>query len=108
MMLTKFSCDGSNMEEILEKLRSVEEHLNTAYSQAAAVKDEIDSKTCWTGKSQKTMAAFLDLLTQYHKDFIQGGKAPVPKGIEYLEDLQKSLDDFYDGWPEYQDLEAIK
>ncbi len=107
-MLTKFSCDGSKMEDILEKLRSVEEHLNTAYSQAAAVKDEIDSKTSWTGKSQKTMAAFLDLLTQYHRDFIRGEDAPVSKGIQYLEELQKSLDDFYNGWQEYQDLEAIE
>jgi len=82
-MVSEFRCDGAAMKTVLEKLQAIEESMNTAYTAAAAVRTEIDSKTAWTGASQKTMAAFLDLLLQYHQDFIQGGAAPLPKGITW-------------------------
>lgn len=106
-MVTAFCCDGAKMGVMLEKLKSVEVSMETAYTAAASVKKEVESKAIWTGKSQKTMEAFLDLLTQYHKDFIKGEKAPVEKGIQCLEDLQSHLENFYEGWEEYEKLGEI-
>lgn len=106
-MVDEFSCNGSNMQDVLTKLQSVKESLNTAYKSALDVKKEIDSKSHWTGNSQKTMAAFMDLLTQYHKDLAEEGDAPVPKAIQHLKELQEHLGNFYDEWEEYEGLRNI-
>ena len=103
-MVTEFYCDGANMKTIGEDLKTVEEYLKAAYTKAETVKNEIDQDGKWSGNSQKTMAAFLDLLMQYHKAFIHGEDAPLPKGIEHLEELMKSLEEFYTNWQEYEDL----
>lgn len=106
-MALEFSCDGTNMEKVLEELKSARESIDKAHQQAIKVQKEIDQKTCWTGESQKALSTFLNLLIQYHEDFAKGGSGAVPKGIDELENLQKNLSCFYDDWNEYQDLERM-
>jgi predicted ATP-grasp superfamily ATP-dependent carboligase len=105
--MLNFSCDGANMKKLAEKLLAVEEQMESAHTKALQVKEKIDSKEHWNSNSQKTMAAFMDLLTQYHKDLIIGGDAPLPKGNQYLEELQEHLSYFYEEWDEYRELENI-
>lgn len=102
-----FKCDGLKMQELLEKMKNLEEILADSYQNAVVVKDQIESKTNWDGDSQLCMCAFMDLLTQYHKDFIRGDKAPIPSAIKQLEKLQSNLDVFYENWVEYQELKKI-
>ncbi|WP_455717219.1 hypothetical protein [Anaerosporobacter sp.] len=100
-------CDGEKMQEVLDKMKSLEEILLNTYSLAIAVKEEIESKTNWDGESQLTMCAFMDLLTQYHKDFVIGEEVPIPSAIKHLEKLQSNLDVFYENWEEYEVLKTI-
>lgn len=106
-MMTEYKCDGAKMKTVEEKLDSIKEDLEEALTLAKAVQDKIDSKEHWNSNSQLTMSAFMDLLIQYHNDFINGDNAPVPKGVEQLEDLQSNLADFYDGWTDYENLGKI-
>lgn len=72
------------------------------------IKDDIDSEEYWKSDSQKTMAAFLDLLTQYHKDFIKGDNAPLGKAVDQLKALQTALGSFYEDWDAHTELETIE
>lgn len=106
-MVSEFSCNGGKMKTVLKKHKDIEESLEQAYTAAVKVMDEIGSKENWDAESQKTMMAFLTLLTAYHKDFIQGTKAPLPKADKYLEELQEHLGDFYEQWEAYTRLEGV-
>lgn len=105
--MVKFRCDGQGMNRIREQLEQIRDILEDTYVVGSSVQSEIESEDAWQGEAQKTMAAFMDILVQYHKDLGHQGGSPVSQAIEGLEELQDHLDGFYDSWPEWREIQKI-
>lgn len=110
-MMDKYQCDRIEMAKIREKLKEIQIETEAAYNQAARVKGKIESDGYWRAMTQQTMCAYLDLVTQYHKDLVKGGErieAPIKKAVEHMQKLDNHMKEFCKEWEEYQQLGGIK
>lgn len=105
--MAEFRCDGQGMNRIREQLEQIRDILEDTYVVGRSVQTEIESEGVWQGEAQKTMAAFMDILVQYHKDLGHGGCSPINQAIEGLGELQVHLGGFYDSWPEWREIQRI-
>lgn len=101
-----FRCDGEAMETMKGKIKDIQEILEKTKTKGEEIEGEISSKTYWESKSQETMAAYMDLLIQYHTD-LASGREPLKKAEEALDALEKNLESFYKNWAEWEGLNSI-
>lgn len=102
-----FKCDGISMGAVKKELADARVSMMKAYFAGLKLQEEIKGKQYWTGKTQMVAEAFLDILIQY-QTALHGPDAPQAEAIEALNELDKNLEDYYESWKEYQDLEARK
>jgi len=99
-------CDGAEFSFLHNDLVSAQTLLQDAYNKAQNLQTRINQGS-WTGKSQISMQAYMNLLLQYHGALIGKSDNPVQEAVETLNELMKHLDSFYDEYKEYQELERL-
>ncbi len=106
-MIEKFFCEENNMETVLTGIKDIYSYMNSAYTYAKGVLDEIEGQEAWSGATRDVLYAFLDLLTQYHYAFLTDDEGPLTSAIEELETFFTNTESFYTSWEEYGQMEAI-
>lgn len=104
-----FKMSGANMNELLEKLKLIQEDIDASYDGLSQLLGRIDSDNLWKGKEETTFMAYMELMQQYHKCFSnQNADNPVQQAIDALEAHSGRVDDFYIGFQEYKDMEGME
>lgn len=84
------------MNELLTNMKAIKERIDDSY-------DEL-----WKGKEETTFMAYMGLMQQYHKSFSKAnGDNPVQQAIDALKSHGDRVDDFYDEFQEYKDMEDM-
>lgn len=107
-MSITYHCDEEQMNNLVTQLTDIETLIEEAEKKAKEVEDSIEGESCWKGDTQKAMKAFLGLVLQYHRDFINGEGLPLAEMKTAIKNLQTASDGFYEGWAAYTDLEGIE
>lgn len=104
-----FKMSGANMNELLQKLKVIQEDIDASYDSLSQLLVRIDSDNLWKGKEETTFMAYMELMQQYHKSFSnQNADNPVQQAIDALEAHGERVDDFYTGFQEYKDMEGME
>lgn len=103
-----FKMSGSNMDDLLTKLKTIKERVDDSYDALTQLMSRIESDKLWKGKEETTFMAYMGLMQQYHKSFSKdNGDNPVQQAIDALKSHGERVDDFYTGFQEYKDMEGM-
>lgn len=64
-----FKMSGANMNELLTKLKLIQEDIDDSYDTLSQLLARIESEKLWKGKEETTFLAYMELMQQYHKCF---------------------------------------
>ena len=104
-----FKMSGSNMNELLTNMKAIKERIDDSYDELTRLMSRIDSDELWEGKEETTFMAYMGLMQQYHKSFSKANDDnPVQQAIEALKSHGDRVDDFYDEFQEYKDMEDMQ
>ena len=93
-----FKMSGSNMNELLTNMKAIKERIDDSY----------DELTLLMSRIETTFMAYMGLMQQYHKSFSKAnGDNPVQQAIDALKSHGDRVDDFYDEFQEYKDMEDM-
>lgn len=98
--------NGTQMALIKDKMTKIQKILEKANTDGNRIKAQVDAKTHWKGDAQKTMAGFLDILMQYNHGLVND-KEPVVLAEESLKEFLENLENFYENWDEWKELDRI-
>ena len=87
-------------------LQFIQNKMQTSLTIAESVLEQVQAREDWEADSQKVMAAFLDLLVQYHKDLCNED-SPIDCAIQSIDEFLTCGDTFYDSSVSYKDMESI-
>lgn len=103
-----FKVSDVAMNEVLEKLKSIQEDIDDAYDLLTQLMGRMDTDNLWKGEQKDTFMVYMQLMQEYHKCFSKkNGDNPVQQAIDAFEAHGKRIDDFYTGFEEYKELEGI-
>ena len=104
-----FKMSGSNMNELLTNMKAIKERIDDSYDESTRLMLRIESDELWKGKEKTTFMAYMGLMQQYHKSFSKAnGDNPVQQAIDALKSHGDRVDDFYDEFQEYKDMEDMQ
>lgn len=104
-----FKMSGSNMNELLTNMKAIKERIDDSYDELTRLMSRIESDKLWKGKEETTFMAYMGLMKQYHKSFSKAnGDNPVQQAIKALKSHGDRVDDFYDEFQEYKDMEDMQ
>ena len=84
------------------------ERIDDSYDELTRLMSRIESDKLWKGKEETTFMAYMGLMQQYHKSFSKAnGDNPVQQAIDALKSHGDRVDDFYDEFQEYKDMEDM-
>ena len=96
-----FKMSGSNMNELLTNMKAIKERIDDSYDELTLLMSRIESDKLWKGKEETTFM-------EYHKSFSKAnGDNPVQQAIDALKSHGDRVDDFYDEFQEYKDMEDM-
>lgn len=105
-MSRKYVFNQSGMEQVKQKLEQIQEILEQSCKAGEQVKNQIDDKKNWSGEAQKSMASFMDLLLQFHRD-LANKKEPVIEAADSVGEFLDHMSNYTAEWPEWNELEGI-
>ena len=104
-----FKMSGTNMNDLLTKLKSIQEDIDDSYDLLSQLLSRIEDDKLWKGKEETTFMAYMRLMQQYHESFSNNnGENPVQQAIDALEAHGERVDDFYTGFQEYKNMEGME
>ena len=104
-----FKMSGSNMNELLTNMKAIKERIDDSYDELTRLMLRIESDELWKGKEKTTFMAYMGLMQQYHKSFSKAnGDNKVQQDIDELKYNGERVDDFYDEFQEYKDMEDMQ
>lgn len=102
-----FKCVTSDIKEIKKVLDEIQTLLDESYKEALSVQADLESPDNWMGEAQLVGAAFMDLVTQYHKLLAGDGAGPVKEASDGMQNYLDKDEVFYDEWSEYQEIKSM-
>lgn len=104
-----FKMSGAGMNELLEKLKEIQEEIDRSYDSLSQLLTKVETEKQWKGKQETAFMAYMELMKQYHRSFSnKNGENPVQQAIDALEAHGTRVDDFYNGFREYKDMEGME
>ena len=104
-----FKMSGSNMNELLTNMKAIKERIDDSYDELTRLMSRIESDKLWKGKEETTFMAYMGLMKQYNKRISKAnGDNTVQQAIEALKSHGDRVDDFYDEFQEYKDMEDMQ
>lgn len=106
--MQNYYCDEEMILQIKNDLSMVKEQLMTQHQIAESLQYKIESGDEWEGEANKIMAAYMDLVVQYHAKLAGVDKAdPLQESVDALDAFLQVSEDFYDSWTLFQEMENI-
>lgn len=102
-----FKCITSDIYMIKRELDEIQEILDETCKNAFQVQANLSAPENWAGESQLVGAAFMDIVTQYHKLLSGDGAGPVKEASDGLQNYLNKDEVFYDEWSEYQEIKSM-
>ena len=97
------------VNELLTNMKAIKERIDDSYDELTWLMSRIESDKLWKGKEETTFMAYMGLMQQYHKSFSKANDDnPVQQAIEALKSHGDRVDDFYDEFQEYKDMEDMQ
>ncbi|MDO4304190.1 MAG: hypothetical protein Q4D94_09765 [Bacillota bacterium] len=102
-----FKCVTNDIYNIKKELDEIQVLLDETYKNAIQVQANLSEPAVWAGESQLVGAAFMDLVTQYHKLLAGDGAGPVKEASDGMQNYLDKDEVFYDEWSEYQEIKSM-
>ena len=110
-----FVFDEKEISNCISTMKQAKKLIEDSYYMACKCSVEIKSnKEIWDGESRNTMAAYMELCTEYHKYFVDSGvliggerENAVSEAIKALEEAHANATDFYSKCQDYKYVENI-
>jgi hypothetical protein len=91
MKMGKVEIIDSDLQQAISYSKAIQEALNTSYEKSNDLKSFVKSAK-WSGSTRGAFEAYLDLITQYHRDM----KHIMEKHTKALENLNTYVRNFED------------
>ena len=92
--------------DIQSDMKTTQEKLQDAYGSAKVLSERLNEGE-WEGDAREAMAAFMDLMLQYHASFIGSPNDPVQEAIDGINACVEALGNFYTDSGAYLELEKM-
>jgi uncharacterized protein YukE len=90
----KVEINDSDLQQAIHYSKAIQEALHTSYTKSNDLKSYVKSAK-WSGSTRRAFEAYLDLITQYHKDMNSIMKKHT-KALENLNTYMKNFEDSAD------------
>lgn len=100
---------GVKMNDLLDQLKLIQEDMDTSYDTLSQLLSRIESEKLWEGKGETTFMAYMGLMKEYHKSFSKSnGENPIQQAIDALKSHEVRVDNFYNEFREYKEMEGME
>lgn len=101
-----------NVEEfetaIVKEMLIISKDMDKCYKEAVKLmKNDVADYKGWQGKQKEELLAFLDLLTQYHKDLTVGKNSPTESFYNTISKFGGEVNDYVKNAKSYTTLEGV-